>query len=99
MHGDIPIGNFVLKEDDYKNYSKNFILTETYIKGLFSTHVILFVGYSISDPNVKQIFNWINEILGEDSTPAFLISDSNSEYFNLKILFGNKSFSSFLLDI
>lgn len=73
MHGDIPLGNFVLKEDDYKNYSKNFILTETYIKGLFSTHVILFVGYSISDPNVKQIFNWINEILGEDSTPAFLI--------------------------
>jgi len=80
MHGDIETGNFVLKEDDYIRYSQDFILTETFIKGLFSTHVVLFIGYSISDPNVKQIFSWVNDVLGNKKPSAFLINiDDNCE--------------------
>ena len=74
MHGDIETGNFVLKEDDYISYSKDFVLTETFIKGLFSTHVILFIGYSVSDPNVKQIFTWVKDVLGDKRPSAFLLN-------------------------
>lgn len=79
IHGDFENDNFVLKEDDYLNYSQNFKLIENYIKSLIGTKVILFVGYSFSDPDVKQIFAWAKNILHGDFQPAYLI-DSSSEY-------------------
>lgn len=79
IHGDFENDNFVLKEDDYLNYSQNFKLIENYIKSIIGTKVILFVGYSFSDPDVKQIFTWAKNILHGDFQPAYLI-DSNSEY-------------------
>ncbi|SKA64315.1 SIR2-like domain-containing protein [Succinivibrio dextrinosolvens DSM 3072] len=79
IHGDFENDNFVLKEDDYLNYSRNFKLIENYVKSFIGTKVILFVGYSFSDPDVKQIFSWAKNILHGDFQPAYLI-DSNSEY-------------------
>ncbi|MBE5934259.1 MAG: hypothetical protein E7262_00520 [Lachnospiraceae bacterium] len=73
MHGDFQHDNFVLKEDDYLNYFRNFRLIETYIKSLFATNVVLFIGYSFSDPDLKQIFSWIKDILGEDMQHAYLL--------------------------
>lgn len=59
MHGDFKNRNIVFKEDDYLSYSNNFKLIENYIKSLFSTNVVLFVGYSLGDTNVQLIFQWI----------------------------------------
>ena len=73
MHGDFENDNFVLKEDDYLQYSDNFRLIETYIKSLIGTKVILFVGYSLNDPDVKQIFTWAKNILREDFQRAYLV--------------------------
>lgn len=87
MHGDFENDNFVLKEDDYLNYSNNFKLIENYIKSLIGTKVILFIGYSLSDPDVKQIINWVKTILDNDFQRAYLINASStyskyeSEYF------------------
>lgn len=87
MHGDFENDNFVLKEDDYLNYSNNFKLIENYIKSLIGTKVILFIGYSLSDPDVKQIINWVKTILDNDLQRAYLINASStyskyeSEYF------------------
>lgn len=72
MHGDWEEMNFVFKEDDYLNYSRNFPLIESFVKGIFSSHLVLFVGFSFSDPNLKQIVNWVKEILGKDFQPAYL---------------------------
>ncbi len=72
MHGDWDVMNFVFKEDDYLNYSRNFPLIESFVKGIFSSHLVLFVGFSFSDPNLKQIVNWVKEILGKDFQPAYL---------------------------
>lgn len=60
MHGDFEHDNFVLKEDDYLHYSSNFKLIENYIKSIIGSKVILFLGYSFSDPDVKQIFLGLN---------------------------------------
>lgn len=77
MHGDLKNRNIVFKEDDYLSYSNNFKLIENYIKSLFSTNVVLFVGYSLGDTNVQLIFQWIKDILGEDlPRPYFLKIDN-----------------------
>ena len=62
MHGDFQEPNFVFKEDDYLQYSQNFPLIENYIKGIFSTCTIVFLGYSYSDYNLKQIVSWITRM-------------------------------------
>ena len=79
MHGDFENNNFVLKEDDYLNYSNQFSLIETYCKAAIASNVVLFVGYSFNDPDVKQIFNWIKVTLKNDFQRAYLI-DAVNEY-------------------
>ena len=59
IHGDFKNHNIVFKEDDYLNYSRNFPLIENYIKSIFSTHTVLFLGYSYNDINLKHILKWI----------------------------------------
>lgn len=62
MHGDFLKNNFVFKEDDYLQYSYNFPLIENFIKGIFSTSTVVFLGYSYSDYNLKQISSWVSTI-------------------------------------
>lgn len=73
MHGDFEHDNFVLKEDDYLRYSDNFRLIETYIKSIIAKNVVLFVGYSFNDPDVKQLFTWVKDILGSDFQHAYML--------------------------
>ena len=73
MHGDEDLKNIVLKEDDYLSYSKNFPLIENYIKGLFSTKTILFVGYSAEDIDFKIIFKWVKDHLNGHFQPAYML--------------------------
>ena len=74
MHGDFEHDNFVLKEDDYLNYGQNFRLIKNYITSLAGTKTILFVGYSFSDPDLKQIFSWLKNVLQGDFRHAYMIS-------------------------
>lgn len=94
MHGDFEHNNFVFTEDDYLNYSKNFPLIENYIKSILSTHVVLFLGYSFSDIDLKQIENWIQNN-SKVTPPIYLakfdydIKDSEVKYlekFRISIL-------------
>lgn len=59
MHGDFNHRNIVFKEDDYLNYEYNFPLLSNYIKGILSSHTILFLGYSFNDIDLKLITTWI----------------------------------------
>ena len=87
MHGDFEHDNFVLKEDDYLHYSSNFKLIETYVKSLIGSKVVLFIGYSLNDPDVKQIFAWVESALKQDFQRAYLIltkkekNEIEQEYF------------------
>ena len=77
MHGEFD--NIVLKECDYDSYSNNFKLMETYIKGLFATHTILFIGFGGSDPNIRRLIQWVKDIVGDKHQPAYLIDINNYE--------------------
>jgi hypothetical protein len=72
MHGDLSHRNIIFKESDYLAYTDKFPLIENFIKSLFSTHVVLFIGYSISDYNLNQILSWIRNRT-QDAPPSFTI--------------------------
>ncbi|MEZ4886640.1 MAG: SIR2 family protein [Chitinophagales bacterium] len=73
MHGDLEELNMVLTEEDYIDYSKNFPLIESFIRGIFASKVVLFVGFSFSDNNLKTIIQRIRHILQGDFQPAYLL--------------------------
>jgi hypothetical protein len=79
VHGDLETKNIVLKEEDYLNYSNNFKLIETLLKSIFSTNVIVFIGYTLGDYNIKLILNWVRNLQGEGfKTPYFIYTGNNA---------------------
>ena len=79
LHGDFKHNNFVLKEEDYLNYSENFKLIETLVKSIFSTNTVVFLGYSLNDYNIKLILNWTKTLLkGSFREPIFLYVGSSA---------------------
>ncbi len=63
LHGDINnLKEIVLKEADYLEYSQRHVLMEMFVKSLLADHIIMFLGYSLNDYNIKLIISWINYI-------------------------------------
>ena len=89
MHGDFERKNIVLKEDDYLHYQDNFPLIENFVKGIFSSKLILFIGFSYSDVNLKYIVERVRNVLQKNYQPAYLfdtnkrgkISNQKREYY------------------
>lgn len=75
MHGDFKTGNIVLTEEDYYNYAADFPLIRAFVTSLFTTNVVLFVGFSFSDLNLKMILNDIKTILDQDMQRVYLLTD------------------------
>lgn len=74
MHGDYATDNIVLTETDYYNYSKNFPLIRAFVFSLFASKLVLFVGFSFADLNLKMILNELKGILSENIQRAYLLS-------------------------
>ena len=86
MHGDFKTGNIVLSEEDYYNYAFNFPLIRAFITSLFTTNVVLFVGFSFADLNLKIILNDIKTVLDERMQRVYLLASETvdeglSEYY------------------
>ncbi|BAX78421.1 SIR2 family protein [Labilibaculum antarcticum] len=84
MHGDFDERNIVLKEKDYEQYSENFPLIEGFIKGIFASKLVLFVGFSFTDPNLEHITNSVKNILKEDNQPPYLFIIQDKKDKNYK---------------
>lgn len=78
IHGDFKNHNIVFKEDDYLNYSRNFPLIENYVKSIFSTHTVLFLGYSYNDTNLKHITKWMQSH-SSTAPPMYLVSSKTDK--------------------
>ena len=77
LHGDLKHKNIVLKEEDYLNYSETFKLVETFLKSIFSTSTVVFIGYGLNDYNIKLILNWTKTLLKEHfNKPIFIYTDT-----------------------
>ena len=73
MHGDFKTGNIILAEEDYYNYATNFPLIRSFVTSLFTTNIVLFVGFSFSDLNLKVILNDLKNILNKDMQRVYLL--------------------------
>lgn len=82
IHGDFVHDNFVLKEDDYLHYHKNFKLIENYVKSIIGTKTVLFIGYSFNDPDIKHVFSWVKDVLNEHFQSAYMIVTGKSRNQN-----------------
>jgi|GEM_PF-3207070 len=66
-HGDICRGNIVLSEKDYNDYEECFPLILSFLRFVFSKYKVLFIGFSLNDPNFNKILYWVKNILNENS--------------------------------
>lgn len=76
-HGDLNRTNIVLSEQDYNNYEKNFPLILSFIRYVFSKYKVLFLGFSLSDPNFNKILYWVKNILEENTIKHTVILHSD----------------------
>ena len=74
MHGDLTNENIVLTENDYYDYSRHFPLIRSYVVSQFASKVVLFIGFSFSDINLKYILREVQSDLGPKMQKAFLLS-------------------------
>jgi len=89
MHGDFETGNIVLTEKDYLDYRVNFPLIDAFVKSLFASKFILFVGFSFNDYNLRFIVNYTQSLLKDDFQPVYMLVDSDvnhvvKEYYKKK---------------
>lgn len=84
MHGDFAHDNYVFTESDYLNYSKNFPLIETHLKGIFTTHTILFLGYGFGDIDLKFIIKWLQNSSENNRARYMLVTENNYNEYNQK---------------
>ncbi len=89
MHGDFITDNIVLAEDDYYAYPRKFALIRAYVQSLFASKLVVFVGFSFADLNLKIILDEVRDILNEDMQPVYLISDQKPDDATIKY-FDNK---------
>ena len=76
MHGDFDKNNIVLTEEDYYNYEKNFPLIRSFVLSLFASKLVVFIGFSFSDLNLKMILNDLHSVLHDSMQRVYLISDT-----------------------
>lgn len=80
MHGDYAKDNIVLTETDYYNYSNNFPLIRAFVQSIFASKLVLFIGFSFADLNLKMILNEVNNILSENMQRAYLLSCEEPDF-------------------
>ena len=80
MHGDFEADNIVLTENDYYNYSNKFPLIRSFIQSLFASKLILFIGFSFNDMNLKIILNDVSNILKENMQRMYFLTDKEVDF-------------------
>lgn len=83
MHGDLANENIVLAENDYYDYSRIFPLIRSYVISQFASKVVVFVGFSFSDINLKYILREVQSELGHKMQKAFLLSQDTPSLIEL----------------
>ena len=74
MHGDLDNENIVLTENDYYDYSRNFPLIRSFVVSQFVSKVVVFIGFSFSDINLRYILREVQSELGSKMQKAFLLT-------------------------
>lgn len=97
MHGDFDSRKIVLTENDYYDYQLNYPLIRAFILSLFASKLILFVGFSFNDTNIKNILRWVEQALHGHMQRVYWLADR--ELTNLEaIYYTNKNIQTTFID-
>ncbi|PQJ12318.1 SIR2 family protein [Flavipsychrobacter stenotrophus] len=81
IHGDLHHPNkLVATEEDYDLFIEKNPLFSTFLANQLITKTPLFIGYSIDDPDLRQIFKVVNERLGNSKRPAYTIKLNSTHH-------------------
>ncbi len=74
MHGCVSRPHsLVVTREDYDAYDLRHPATITYLQSLLSTRTFLFVGFSLRDPNFRNIYRIVQQVLGSFRRYAYAI--------------------------
>lgn len=74
LHGDLRHpSRLVVTEEDYDAFLNRYPLIATYLANLLITKTAVFVGYSLDDPDFRQIWNIVTSRLGRTRRMAYAI--------------------------
>lgn len=74
LHGDLHHpARLVLTEEDYDTFLDRYPLLSTYVANLLITRTAVLVGYSLDDPDFRQLWQVIGERLGKARRLAYTI--------------------------
>jgi len=71
FHGDAEQDNIVLSRDDYDGFFTRRPEMASLLEGLLLNQTFFFLGYSLRDPNFRQIYSKIDLMLRAAKRPAF----------------------------
>lgn len=72
LHGDLHHPNrLIVSEADYDGFLSTFPLLATYLANLLITRTPVFVGYSLEDPDFRQIWRVVTDRLGRSRRQAY----------------------------
>lgn len=73
MHGELPDLEIVFTKKDYESYESNHDAIVAHLKGLLTTKTVLFLGYSLQDPNFQQIKQMIEKMMGTSVRKSYIV--------------------------
>jgi hypothetical protein len=74
LHGDLRHpSRLVVTEEDYDAFLASYPLIATYLANLLITRTAVFIGYSLDDPDFRQIRNVVTSRLGRTRRMAYAI--------------------------
>ncbi len=97
MHGDFDRNNIVLTESDYYNYARNFPLIRSFVLSLFASKLVVFIGFSFSDLNLKMILNDLHFVLHDSMQRVYLVSDTKPSHI-ISTYYENKGINVVYVD-
>lgn len=74
LHGDLHHpARLVVTEEDYDSFLSRYPLLATHLSSLLIENTAFFIGYSLDDPDFRQIWQVVKERLGRLRRPAYVI--------------------------
>ena len=74
LHGDLHHPDrLVATEEDYDAFLERYPIIATYLANLLITQTAVLIGYSLDDPDFRQVWQVVGERLGEMRRPAYAL--------------------------
>jgi hypothetical protein len=75
LHGDLRHPNrLIITEADYDGFLTTYPLLATYLSNQLITKTAMFIGYSLEDPDFRQIWHVVSDRLGRSRRMAYTIA-------------------------